>query len=85
MTCPSTGDQPFWSGRMRALGVSPDPVPQRRPTAGRLIEAVEATGSDASMSRRATELGELVRCEGGTHRAVELLLELTTHQPTHSG
>ena len=82
--CPFTGDQPFWSERMHSLGVSPAPVPQRRLTAERLIEAVEATRSDTSMTRRATEIGELVRSEGGTHRAVELVLDLTAHRTTRS-
>jgi sterol 3beta-glucosyltransferase len=82
--CPFTGDQPFWSERMQSLGISPAPVPQRRLTAGRLIEAVEATRSDTSMTRRATEIGELVRSEGGAHRAVELLLDLTTHRTRRS-
>ncbi|WP_144126953.1 glycosyltransferase [Catellatospora sichuanensis] len=74
--CPFTGDQPFWSERMRSIGVAPDPIPQRQMTAERLIEAVEATRSATTMPRRAAEIGELVRSEGGTHHAVELLLEL---------
>jgi sterol 3beta-glucosyltransferase len=82
--CPFTGDQPFWSRRMRSIGVAPDPIPQRRLTAGRLIEAVEATRTDTSMTRRAAEIAELVRSEGGAHRAVQLLLELTTRQTTRS-
>ncbi|MGI5215940.1 glycosyltransferase [Plantactinospora sp. CA-290183] len=82
--CPFTGDQPFWSERMQSIGVAPDPVPQRQITAERLIGAVEATRSDTTMPRRATEIGELVRSEGGTPRAVELLLELTAHQAARS-
>jgi sterol 3beta-glucosyltransferase len=82
--CPFTGDQPFWSERMRSIGVAPDPIPQRQITAERLIEAVEATRSDTAMPRRAAEIGELVRSEGGAPRAVELLLELTAHQATRS-
>jgi sterol 3beta-glucosyltransferase len=82
--CPFTGDQPFWSKRMRSIGVAPEPIPQRRITAERLIEAVQATRSDTTMPRRAAEVGELVRSEGGTHRAVELLLELTGHEATRS-
>lgn len=83
--CPFTGDQPFWSERMRSIGVAPDPIPQRQITAERLIEAVEATRSDTTKSRRAADIGHLVRSEGGTHRAVELLLELTAHQATRPG
>ncbi|MEV4411804.1 glycosyltransferase [Catellatospora sp. NPDC049609] len=74
--CPFTGDQPFWSRRMQSLGVAPDPIPQRQMTAERLIEAVEATRSTTTIPRRAAEIGELVRSEGGAHHAVELLLEL---------
>lgn len=74
--CPFTGDQPFWAKRMQSVGVAPDPLPQRQLTAKRLIEAVEATRSATAMPRRAAEIGALVRAEGGTDHAVELLLEL---------
>ena len=77
--CPFTGDQPFWSARMQSIGVATEPVAQRRITAERLINAVEATRSDTTMPRTAAEIGELVRSEGGTHRAVELLVEVTAH------
>jgi sterol 3beta-glucosyltransferase len=82
--CPFTGDQPFWAERMRSVGVAPDPVPQRLITAERLVAAVEATTSDARTARRAAEIGELVRSEDGARRAVELLLELTTHRAGRS-
>ncbi|MDG4820817.1 glycosyltransferase [Asanoa sp. WMMD1127] len=82
--CPFTGDQPFWSQRMHAIGVATEPVPQRRITAERLVDAVEATRSDTTMPRRAAEVGELVRSEGGTQRAVELLLEICAARSSRS-
>lgn len=73
-----------WAERMRSVDVAPDPVPQRLLTAERLVGAVEATRSDATIARRAAGIGELVRSEGGARRAVELLLELTAHRAARS-
>ncbi len=62
----------------RQLWATGDAAARRELTAGRLVEALEATRSDTSMTRRATGIGEPVRAEGGAHRAVDLLVDLTT-------
>ena len=67
------GDQIFWGKRVRALGVGPEPVPQKRLTDGRLVAAIRADTEDESTRRRAAELGEKIRAEDGVARAVELV------------
>ena len=35
-------DQPFWGARIKALGLGPDPIPQKKLTADRLANAIKA-------------------------------------------
>ena len=67
------GDQLFWGRRVRALGMGPEPVPQKRLTIERLTAAIRAVTEDEGARRRAEELGERVRGEDGVARAVELI------------
>ena len=67
------GDQPFWGGRVRALGAGPVPVAQKRLTTERLVGAIRFVTEDEGARRRAEELGERVRDEHGVARAVELI------------
>ncbi|HKS50126.1 MAG TPA: glycosyltransferase [Amycolatopsis sp.] len=72
-------DQPFWAGRLAALGVSPAPIPLTGLTAPRLADAVRAAVSDPSYGRRATELARRVAQEDGAASvvtAVEAMLEV---------
>jgi sterol 3beta-glucosyltransferase len=70
---PFTTDQPFWAGRVRALGAGPDPVPLRKLTAGRLAAAIDRALNDESMRARCRELGKRIDAEDGVARAVELV------------
>jgi sterol 3beta-glucosyltransferase len=63
-------DQPFWAGRVRALGVGPRPISRRRLTAGRLAEAIRQAVSDDAMRQRAASLGAAIRAERGVEVAV---------------
>jgi sterol 3beta-glucosyltransferase len=69
--CPFFGDQPFWGGRVAALGVGPQPIPQRRLTPERLAQAIRTAVSDAALRRRAAALGATLRQEDGVSQAVE--------------
>lgn len=73
VVCPFFGDQPFWGERVAALGVGPDPIPQRRLTEENLAAAIRRAATDAQMQRRASDLGVKLRAEAGTERAVEVL------------
>ena len=67
------GDQLFWGRRVHALGVGPEPVPQKKLTTERLAAAIRAVTEDGSMRRLAEELGEAIRAENGVVRAVEII------------
>ena len=73
VVCPLFGDQPFWSRRVRALGVGPRPVPLKRLTAPGLAAALHAATTDEDVGRRADQLGRRIRAEDGVARAVELV------------
>ena len=70
--CPFFGDQPFWGQVILRAGVGPAPVPQRSLTANRLADAIRAA-LDPAMAARAAAVGERIRAEDGTKRAVDLI------------
>jgi sterol 3beta-glucosyltransferase len=70
---PFFGDQPFWGQRVYELGVGPRPIPRSRLTVNRLAGAIQTAVSDPRMRDRTAHLGELIRAEDGTARAVEIL------------
>jgi sterol 3beta-glucosyltransferase len=70
--CPVAFDQPFWGRRIAALGVGPDPIPQKTLSADKLAAALTAVG-DPAMIARAETLGAEIRREPGTAAAVEII------------
>ncbi len=70
LVCPFFGDQHFWGRRVAALGVGPDPIPQKQLTAERLAGAIQILTGDPAMRQRAAALGETIRAEDGIGRAV---------------
>jgi UDP:flavonoid glycosyltransferase YjiC (YdhE family) len=70
---PVLGDQPFWARRAHALGVAPAPVMRRHLTVEGLAEAITQATTDATMRRKAADLGEMIRAEDGVARAIEAL------------
>ncbi len=67
------GDQLFWGRRVRALGVGPEPVPQKRLTAEGLVSTIYSITDDEGMRRRAAALGEKIQAEDGVARAVAIV------------
>jgi sterol 3beta-glucosyltransferase len=63
-------DQPFWAGRVQALGVGPRPISRRRLTATRLADAIGTATTDEGMRARAASLGAALRAERGVETAV---------------
>ena len=51
---PFVFDQPFWGARVKALGLGPDPIPQKSLTADRLARAIRIAVTDAGMKQRAS-------------------------------
>jgi sterol 3beta-glucosyltransferase len=66
-------DQPFWGVRVKALGVGPDPIPQKNLTADRLATAIKTTVSDSIMRQNAAACGEAIRAENGIKNAVMMV------------
>ncbi|WP_338873059.1 glycosyltransferase [Myxococcus stipitatus] len=70
--CPFLGDQPFWGHRVHQAGVGPRPVPQKSLTAERLAVAIREALSPR-VQAHAAAMGERIRGEDGTERAVHLI------------
>ncbi|MFZ5809297.1 MAG: glycosyltransferase [Chloroflexota bacterium] len=66
-------DQPFWGARLKALGLSPAPIPQKRLTAERLANAIRMAVTNVEMQERARLYGKLIRSEDGIGKAVEIV------------
>jgi UDP:flavonoid glycosyltransferase YjiC (YdhE family) len=69
-------DQFYWGKRLAALGVGPRPIPFKRLSAERLASAIATAITDREMRRRAADLGERVRAEGGVRTAVDVIERL---------
>lgn len=73
---PFFGDQPFWGQRVAALGVGPAPIPRRKLTVERLVQAVQTAVTDTAMRQRAADLGARIRGEDGVARAVAVVRQI---------
>ncbi|MCC6587050.1 MAG: glycosyltransferase family 1 protein [Bryobacterales bacterium] len=69
---PVFADQPFWAGRVYALGAGPPPIPARKLTEDNLSSAIGAT-ADKGIRERAADLGNRIRAESGVTRAVDII------------
>jgi sterol 3beta-glucosyltransferase len=81
---PFAGDQPFWAGRVKELGVGPEPIPRRRLTGERLACAIRAAVTAEPMRSRAAELGETIRAEDGVGNAMEVITQVIGAGSTRS-
>jgi sterol 3beta-glucosyltransferase len=70
---PFAFDQPFWGARLKALGLGPDPIPQKALTADRLAHAITTAITDPGMKGRAYSLGVAIRAEDGLSNAVKII------------
>jgi sterol 3beta-glucosyltransferase len=70
---PFAFDQPFWGERIKAMGLGPDPIPQKNLSADRLAQAIRTSVTDSGMKQRARSCGEAVRAEDGLGNAVKTI------------
>jgi len=63
-------DQFFWGHRLDVLGVGTRPIPVKHLTVDKLSAAIEKMVQDLAMRERAKVLGEKIRSEDGTAKAV---------------
>ena len=66
-------DQPFWGARVKALGLGPEPIPQKKLTADRLADAIRIAVTDPVMRQRASSCGQGIRAEDGVGNAVKVI------------
>lgn len=72
IVCPLTVDQPFWAARVYNLSAGPKPIAQSALTSGALAGAL-MQAHELAIVRRAAELGDQLRWEGGVAAAVAIL------------
>ena len=70
---PFVFDQPFWGARVNALGLGPEPIPQKNLTADRLAHAIRMAVTDPGMKQRANAYGAAIRAEDGVGSAVRII------------
>ena len=70
---PFVFDQPFWGARVKALGLGPEPIPQKNLTADRLAHAIRIAVTDPGIKQRANAYGAAIRAEDGVGNAVRII------------
>jgi len=70
---PAVFDNPFWAGRMHALGVGAPPVPLTGLDRGALVDAVTTAVDDGRIRARAIEIGARLADEDGLSAAADVV------------
>ncbi|MDT0449280.1 glycosyltransferase [Streptomyces hesseae] len=76
VTVPVTGDQPFWAGRLAALGAATDPIPFPSLTAERLADALDRVVKQESYAQAAATAARHMATEDGAGQALKAIEEL---------
>ncbi|MEV7421724.1 glycosyltransferase [Streptomyces sp. NPDC091212] len=71
VTVPVTADQPFWAGRLAALGAATDPIPFRSLTAERLADSLDRVVREVAYTRAAARAARHMKTEDGADRVIE--------------
>ncbi|MEV0849992.1 glycosyltransferase [Streptomyces sp. NPDC049954] len=77
VTVPVTADQPFWAGRLAALGAATDPIPFRSLTAERLAHALGQVVEQQSFTRAAVKTEHHLATENGAQQVLDAVRKLT--------
>jgi sterol 3beta-glucosyltransferase len=67
---PFAVDQPFWAGRVEALGVGGTSIARRKLTVEKLVSSLQQVLGDTKIQQAAKRLGEKIRTENGVANAV---------------
>ena len=67
---PFAVDQPFWAGRVEALGVGGKSISRRRLNVDNLVASLQQALGDIKIQQAAQRLGEKIRTENGVANAV---------------
>ncbi|UFR06883.1 glycosyltransferase [Streptomyces sp. Go40/10] len=77
ITVPVTADQPFWAGRLAAIGAATDPIPFRSLDAERLAHALGHVVGQQSYSRAAARAARHLVTENGSGQVLRAVQQLT--------
>lgn len=69
---PFTADQPFWGGRVHAIGAGPKPILVKKLSVENLTRAI-VDADDQTIRKSAQVIGQRIRSEEGVKRAVDLI------------
>jgi sterol 3beta-glucosyltransferase len=73
LALPLAIDQFYWGDRVAALGLGPQPIPQRSLDRPRLVRALRQLTGDQEMRARARRFGQELAGEDGVARAVQFI------------
>jgi UDP:flavonoid glycosyltransferase YjiC (YdhE family) len=73
---PFFGDQPFWGQRIADLGVGTKPIPRKKLTIERLVNAIREVTTNQEMRHRAEKVGKQIQSENGIESAVNIFSNL---------
>ncbi|MEU1365738.1 glycosyltransferase [Streptomyces sp. NPDC005803] len=77
VTVPVTADQPFWAGRLAALGAAADPLPFASLTAERLAGSLDRVVRQQTYARAAAGAAQHMATEDGAGRVLKAVAQLT--------
>lgn len=81
LICPVLGDQPFWGNRVTTLGAGPAPLALRHATPEKLAQRITALVTNETFATKAALIGERIRAEDGTGKAVCALQKISDDAP----
>ncbi|MFF4185052.1 glycosyltransferase [Streptomyces sp. NPDC001691] len=73
VTVPVTADQPFWAGRLAAIGAAADPVPFRSLSAERLADALVRVIKEPTYGQAAEAAAKHLAAEDGAGRVIAVV------------
>ncbi|MET9465478.1 glycosyltransferase [Streptomyces sp. NPDC006544] len=76
VTVPVTADQPFWAGRLAALGAATDPIPFRSLTVERLADSLHQVVKQQAHSRAAARAAKHMATENGAGQTLRTIQQL---------
>lgn len=79
VTVPVTADQPFWAGRLAALGAATDPIPFRSLTAERLAGSLCKVVRQQMYARAAAKAAQHMRAEDGAGQVLRAVQRLAAN------
>ncbi len=77
MTVPVTADQPFWVGRLAAIGAADEPIPFRTLTADRLADALDRVVRQRAHREASARAAERMAAEDGAAETLEAVRRLS--------